>query len=66
MDFDIFALTHTGGGHVLTVCQPQKDVNPRLVVIAGQPYLSLPAEAMMERLMGESLDGAPAAAAPAT
>lgn len=56
MDFDIFVLTHTGGGHVLTVHQERKDVSPRLVVIAGESHLSQPAEAMMERLLGEPLD----------
>lgn len=56
MDFDIFALTYTGGGHVLTVHQPQKDVSPRLVVIAGESHLSQSAEAMMEQMLGHPLD----------
>jgi len=56
MDFDIYALTPGGGGHVLTVHQECKDVSPRLVVIAGQPHLSQSAEAMMERMLGHSLD----------
>ncbi len=56
MDFDIFAITPGGGGHVLTVHQQQKDVSPRLVVIAGESHLSQPAEAMMERMLGEPLD----------
>ena len=64
MEFDIYALTPGGGGHVLTVHQERKDAGPRLVIIAGGE-VSLPAEAMMERLMGERLDAAPAAAAPA-
>lgn len=58
MDFDIFALTPAGGGHVLTVQQERKDAGPRLVVIAGGE-VSAPAEAMMERIMGEAL-GIPA------
>ncbi|WP_314435593.1 hypothetical protein [Massilia timonae] len=65
-EFDIYALTPGGGGHVLTVHQERKDTSARLVVIAGDPRLSQPAEAMMERMMGESLDGGPAAAVPAT
>ena len=56
MEFDIYALTPGGGGHVLTVHQERKDVGPQLVVIAGEPHLSQPAEAMMERLLGEPLD----------
>ena len=56
MEFDIFALTPAGGGHVLTVHQERKDAGPRLVVIAGGE-VSAPAEAMMERIMGEPLDG---------
>ncbi|GEM_PF-1363307 len=54
--FDIYALTPGGGGHVLTVHQERKDAGPRLVVIAGGE-IPAPAEAMMERLMGESLEG---------
>lgn len=56
MDFDIFALTPAGGGHVLTVHQERKDAGPRLVVIAGDPHLSGQAEAMMEQLLGHPLD----------
>lgn len=56
MDFDIFAITPGGGGHVLTVHQERKDAGARLVVIAGESHLSQPAEAMMERLLGHSLD----------
>lgn len=59
MDFDIFAITPDGGGHVLTVQQAGKDVGPRLVVIAGESALCPRAEAMMERLLGEPLDAAP-------
>jgi len=58
MDFDIYALTPGGGGHVLTVHQERKDAGARLVVIAGDHHLSQPAEAMMERLLGEPLDEA--------
>lgn len=54
MEFDIFALTPAGGGHVLTVNQERKDAGPRLVVIAGGDVPAL-AEAMMERLLGEPL-----------
>ena len=54
MEFDIFALTPAGGGHVLTVHQERKDAGPRLVVIAGGEVPG-PAEAMMERLPGEPL-----------
>lgn len=54
MQYDIFALTHTGGGHVLTAHQERKDAGPRLVVIAGGE-VSAPAEAMMERMLGEPL-----------
>ncbi len=69
MDFDIFAITPGGGGHVLTVHRERKDAGPQLVVIAGGE-VPVPAEAMMERLMGEPLMGEPldvalAAAAPA-
>lgn len=64
MDFDIFAITPGGGGHVLTVHQERKGAGTRLVVIAGGE-VPVPAEAMMERLMGEPLDVALAAAAPA-
>ena len=56
MEFDIFAITPGGGGHVLTVQQERKDTGPRLVIIAGGE-VSAPAEAMMERLMGEPLGG---------
>jgi len=56
MDFDIYALTPGGGGHVLTVHQTGKDVGPRLVVIAGASALCERAEAMMERLLGEPLE----------
>jgi len=59
MDFDIYAITPGGGGHVLTVHQAGKDVGPRLVVIAGGANLCDQAEAMMERLLGEPLDAAP-------
>lgn len=55
MDFDIFAITPDGGGHVLTVHQERKDVLPQLVIIAGGE-VSAPAEAMMERIMGEPLE----------
>lgn len=55
MDFDIYAITPGGGGHVLTVHQAGKDVGPRLVVIAGEACQSAAVEAMMERLMGEPL-----------
>lgn len=55
MEFDIYALTPGGGGHVLTVHQERKDAGARLVVIAGDPHLSGPAEAMMERMLGEPL-----------
>lgn len=65
MDFDIYALTPRGGGRVLTVHQERKDAGTRLVVIAGEPYLTQPAEAMMERMLGEPFDGVVAAAAPA-
>lgn len=58
MDFDIFAITPSGGGHVLTVHQERKDAGTRLVVIAGDLHLSKPAEAMMERMLGEQLDSA--------
>ncbi|WP_273163249.1 hypothetical protein [Massilia timonae] len=58
MDFDIYALTPGGGGHVLTVHQERKDASARLVVIAGDHNLSQPAEAMMERMLGEPLDEA--------
>jgi len=54
----------SGGGHVLTVQQERKDAGPRLVVIAGGE-VSAPAEAMMERLLGEPLGGALDATAPA-
>ncbi|QYG03901.1 hypothetical protein [Massilia sp. NP310] len=64
MEFDIYALTPGGGGHVLTVRQERRDAGPRLVVIAGGE-VPAPGEAMMERLLGEPLDAAPAAAAPA-
>lgn len=53
--FDIYALTPGGGGHVLTVHQERKDAGTRLVVIAGDLHLSPPAEAMMERMLGEPL-----------
>lgn len=66
MDFDIYALTPGGGGHVLTVHQERKDAGARLVVIAGDRHLSHRAEAMMEQMLGEPLDGAPAAAVLAT
>jgi hypothetical protein len=56
MEFDIFAITPAGGGHVLTVQQERKDAGPRLVIIAGGE-VSAPAEAMMERLMGGPLEG---------
>jgi hypothetical protein len=65
MEFDIFALTPGGGGHVLTVHQERKDAGPRLVIIAGGE-VPAPAEAAMERLLGEPLDAASAAVAPAT
>ncbi|MDY0974983.1 hypothetical protein SOM61_08415 [Massilia sp. CFBP9012] len=55
MEFDIYALTPTGGGHVLTVHQKRTDAGARVVVIAGDHYLSQPAEAMMERMLGEPL-----------
>lgn len=55
-EFDIYALTPGGGGHVLTVRQERKDAGPRLVIIAGGE-VSAPAEAMMERMMGEPLEG---------
>lgn len=55
MEFDIYALTSGGGGHVLTVHQERKDAGPRLVVIAGGE-VSAPAETMMERLLGEPLE----------
>ena len=58
MDFDIHAITPGGGGHVLTVHQERKDMLPQLVVIAGAPCQCPAVEAMMERLMGEPLDGA--------
>jgi len=58
MDFEIFALTPGGGGHVLTVHQERKDAGARLVVIAGDHHLSPPAEAMLERMLGEQLDSA--------
>jgi len=58
MDFDIFAITPGGGGHVLTVYQERKDAGARLVVIAGDLHLSQPAEAMMERMLGVPLDEA--------
>lgn len=58
MDFDIFALTPGGGGQVLTVHQERKDAGARLVVIAGDHHLPQPAEAMMERMLGEQLDSA--------
>lgn len=54
IELEIFALTPRGGGHVLTVHQERKDAGPRLVVIAGGE-VSEPAEAMMERLLGEPL-----------
>ncbi len=56
MEFDIYALTPGGGGHVLTVRQERKDAGPRLVIIAGGE-VSAPAEAMMKRLLGEPLEG---------
>lgn len=56
MDFDIYALTPGGGGHVLTVHQERKDAGLRLVVIAGEPHLSQQAEAVMERLLGEPIN----------
>ncbi|AWL03417.1 hypothetical protein ACFOHT_04955 [Massilia oculi] len=55
MEFDIYALTPGGGGHVLTVHQERKDAGPRLVVIAGGE-VSAPAEAMMQRMLGEPLE----------
>jgi len=55
IEFDIYALTPGGGGHVLTVRQERKDAGERLVVIAGGE-VSGPAEAMMERIMGEPLE----------
>lgn len=58
MQFDINIITPGGGGHVLTVHQEHKDRLPQLVVIAGEPCDSPEIEAMMERLMGESLDAA--------
>ncbi len=57
MDFDIYALTPGGGGHVLTVHQERKDAGARLVVIAGESGLSPQAEEMMERMLGEPLEG---------
>lgn len=54
--FDIYALTPAGGGHVLTVRQERKDAGARLVVIAGDPHPSGPAEALMEQLLGHPLD----------
>jgi hypothetical protein len=58
MQFDINIITPGGGGHVLTVHQERKDMLPQLVVIAGERCESPAIEAMMERLMGESLDAA--------
>lgn len=56
MEFDIYALTPDGGGHVLTVHQERKDAGARLVVIAGDHHLSPPAEVMMEQMLGHPLD----------
>lgn len=56
IEFDLYALTPGGGGHVLTVRQERKDSGARLVVIAGDPHLSDQAEAMMEQLLGHPLD----------
>jgi len=56
MQFDINTITPGGGGHVLTVHQEHKDRLPQLVVIAGEACHSHAIEAMMERLMGESLE----------
>lgn len=56
MEFDIYALTPAGGGHVLTVQQESKDASTRLVVIAGDSHLSGPAEEMMEQMLGQPLD----------
>lgn len=57
MDFDIYAITSGGGGHVLTVHQDAKDEGP-LHLISSQKLARLEeCEAMMERMMGESLDG---------
>jgi len=58
IEFDIYALTPGGGGQVLTVRQERKDAGARLVVIAGDPHLSSPAETMMERMLGHPLDEA--------
>ncbi|WP_312488706.1 hypothetical protein [Massilia timonae] len=63
--FDIHVLTSAGGGHVMTVHQERKDAGARLVIIAGGE-VPAPAEAMMERMLGEPLDAAPAAAVLAT
>lgn len=70
MKFDIFALTPGGGGHVLTVHQDAKDEGPLHLVsaqrLARLEQLEAEHEALLERMMGEPLDGAaPAPAAPA-
>lgn len=65
MDFDIHIIKHDGGGHVLSVHQDKKDDGPLHLISAGKLARLEEIEAMMERMMGEALDGAPAEAGPA-
>lgn len=54
--FDIHVITSTGGGHLLTIHQDARDEGP-LQLISTQRLSRLEqVEAMMERLLGESLD----------
>lgn len=63
--FDIHVLTPTGGGHLMTIHQERKDEGPLQFIGPERLARLLEVEAMMERMMGEPLDAAPAAAAPA-
>lgn len=60
MNFDIHAITPGGGGYVLTVHQDQKDDGPLHLISAAKLARLEECEAMMERMMGEPLDSAPA------
>lgn len=63
--FDIHVLTPTGGGHLMTIHQERKDEGPLQFIGPDRLEHLLAVEAMMERMLGESLDAVPAVATPA-
>lgn len=65
MDFDIYAITPGGGGHVLTVHRDAKDEGP-LHLISAQKLARLEQlESMMEEMLGEPLGEARSPSGPA-